>query len=128
MGFSYSDDIKKRSQELRRGMTKEEKRLWYDFLKYLPVTVNRQKMIGSYIVDFYIAKSKTVIELDGTQHAEPEQIDHDRRRDEYLSSLGIKVLRYDNLLIHRNFEGVCGDILLHLGIDRTELLPPKKPF
>ena len=128
MSFSYSDDIKQQSQELRRGMTKEEKRLWYDFLKYLPVTVNRQKPIGSYIVDFYIAKCKTVIELDGTQHAEPEQIEKDRRRDEYLSSLGIKVLRYDNLLIHRNFEGVCSDILLHLGIDRTELLPPKKPF
>ena len=85
-------------------------------------------MIGSYIVDFYNAKTKTVIELDGTQHALPEQAENDRRRDEYLSSLGIKVLRYDNLLIHRNFAGVCSDILSRIGIAPTELLPSKKPY
>ena len=53
---------------LRKNMTKEERRLWYDFLKTLPVTVNRQKVIGNCIVDFYIASFKTVIELDGSQH------------------------------------------------------------
>ena len=56
------------SQELRRNMTKEEKHLWYDFLKKLPITVNRQRKMGSYIADFYIAKCKLVIELDGSQH------------------------------------------------------------
>ena len=47
-------------------MTKEERHLWYDFLKKLPVTVNSQKVIGKYIVDFYIASSKLVVELDGS--------------------------------------------------------------
>ena len=47
-------------------MTKEEKHLWYDFLNLLPVTVNRQKIIGNYIVDFFCASAKTVIELDGS--------------------------------------------------------------
>ena len=56
------------SQNLRKNMTKEEKHLWYDFLKNLPITVNRQKVIGNYIVDFYCAKANIAIELDGSQH------------------------------------------------------------
>ena len=80
-------------------MTPEEKHLWYDFLKKLPVTINRQKVIGNYIVDFYCADKKTVIELDGSQHFESEK---DIIRDEYLKSLGIKVLRYWNKELHNN--------------------------
>ena len=96
---------------LRKNMTKEERRLWYDFLKMLPVTVNRQKVIGNYIVDFYIATSKIVIEIDGSQHYEDSGIENDAKRDEFLRSLGIKVLRYSNLDVNRNFESVCQDIL-----------------
>ncbi|MBE6651111.1 MAG: endonuclease domain-containing protein [Ruminococcaceae bacterium] len=99
------------SKLLRVNMTKEEKHLWYDFLKKIPVTVNRQKVIGKYIVDFYIASSKIAIELDGSQHYEDEGVESDRIRDEYLNRLGIKVLRYTNLDIHRRFESVCQDIL-----------------
>lgn len=99
------------SQTLRRQMTKEERHLWYDFLKTLPQTVNRQKVIGQYIVDFYCAEAKLVIEIDGTQHYEAEGKKSDFERDSYLYSLGYTVVRYSNRDIHENFEGVCTDIL-----------------
>ena len=92
-------------------MTKEERHLWYDFLKTLPITVNRQKVISKYIVDFYIASSKIVIELDGSQHYEQSGMESDAKRDEFLNSLGIKVLRYSNLYVNQRFESVCEDIL-----------------
>ena len=95
-------------------MTKEERRLWYDFLKKLPVTVNRQKVIGRYIVDFYCASEKLVIELDGSQHFEGLGMEHDKVRDTDLSNLGIKVLRYSNQDVNFNFEGVCKDILSNM--------------
>ena len=98
------------SQELRRNMTKEERHLWYDYLKNLPITVNRQKVIGKYIADFYCASAKVVIELDGSQHYEEEGRLKDKERDEYFASLGITVLRYANIDVIRNFEGVCQDI------------------
>ncbi len=102
------------AQELRRQLTKEEAHLWYDFLKDLPVVVKRQKVIGKYIVDFYIAKAKLAIELDGSQHYEAEHKAADRKRDADLAEMGITVLRYTNLDISRNFSGVCQDILKRL--------------
>ena len=107
-------EMRKRSQSLRRNMTKEECHLWYDFLKELPVMVHRQKVIGPYIVDFYIASAKLVIELDGSQHYDPSGQAADRQRDAYLRSLGLQVVRYSNADVNRNFRGVCEHILLHL--------------
>ena len=95
-------------------MTDEEKHLWYDFLKNLPVTVNRQKNIGNYIVDFLISSSKLVIELDGSQHWNEEKKEHDKKREEYLEKKGLEILRYSNKEINENFEGVCADILKHI--------------
>ena len=103
-------------------MTKEEKRLWYDFLKKLPMTVNRQKNIGNFIVDFYIAQKRIVIEIDGLQHKILQNENADKKRDSELSALGIKVLRYTNEDINRNFEDVCDDILKHLDISARGLL------
>ena len=105
-----------RAQELRSNMTKEERHLWYDFLKLLPVTVRRQKVLGNYIADFYIASKKLVIELDGGQHFLPEGQAYDRQRDAELAGLGVQVLRYSNSEIQRNFSGVCQDILDHLAL------------
>ena len=102
------------AKELRKNMTKEERHLWYDFLKHLSLTVNRQKVIGKYIVDFYIASHKIAIELDGSQHYDDKNIVYDLDRSRYLQNEGIKVLRYTNLDINRNFEGVCQDILMNL--------------
>ena len=102
------------AKALRKNMTKEERHLWYDFLKTLPITVNRQKVIGKYIVDFYIAALKIVIELDGSQHYEEKGIENDAKRDAFLNGLGVKVLRYSNLDINQRFESVCHDILNNL--------------
>ena len=95
-------------------MTKEERHLWYDFLKVLSQTVNRQKVIGKYIADFYCAAAKIIIELDGSQHYEQTGKERDAERDAYFASLGITVLRYSNLDVLKNFEGVCIDILKHI--------------
>ena len=65
-------ELKNNAQNLRKNMTKEERHLWYDFLKKLPMTINRQKIVGHYILDFYCASVKTAIELDGSQHFSDE--------------------------------------------------------
>ena len=114
MNKTKNEKLTPNSQTLRKNMTKEERHLWYDFLKDLPVTINRQKVIGDYIVDFYCASAKLVIELDGSQHYEQSGKQQDKIRDEYLISLGIRVLRYSNLDVNRNFEGVCSDILRNI--------------
>jgi len=95
-------------------MTKEEKHLWYDFLKKLDITVNRQKVIGDYIVDFCISSAKLVIELDGSQHYEPDSKEYDKQRDKFLQSQGYTVLRFLNRDVNNNFEGVCLQIKKHL--------------
>ena len=110
----YKKELKPHAQKLRREMTKEERRLWYDFLKRLPVTINRQKVIGPYIVDFYCASAKLAIELDGSQHYEDEGLASDRERDRALKQLGITVVRYSNDDVNRNYDGVCEDILRRL--------------
>ena len=113
--------LKANSQKLRRDMTKEERHLWYDFLRGLPVTVHRQKVIGPYIVDFYCAKAKLVIELDGSQHYEEVGKLADQKRDAFLKGLGLHVLRYSNYEINQSFFSVCQDILNHL--EHDEALP-----
>ena len=102
------------AKTLRKNMTKEERHLWYDFLKELPVTIHKQKVIGNYIVDFYCASAKLVIELDGSQHFEELGLINDKARDEYLQSIGLTVRRYSNADVMQNFEGVCTDILHYL--------------
>ena len=102
-------------------MTAEEKHLWYDFLKKLPLTVNRQKNIGNYIVDFYISSANIVIEIDGLQHEMKENKLSDEKRDKYLENLGIRVLRYSNADINKNFNIVCDDILKYLGINAGDM-------
>ncbi len=92
-------------------MTKEERHLWYDFFKKIPFTVNRQKIIGNYIIDFYCATAKIAVELDGSQHFEQEGREKDKVRDEYLNSLGIMVLRFSNFDINNHFNDVCEEIL-----------------
>ena len=103
----YNKRLKTNAQNLRRNMTKEERHLWYDFLKQLPITVHRQKVIGYYIVDFYIAEAKLVIELDGSQHFDAEQLQKDRERTACLEHYGLRVIRIPNNLVSENFRGVC---------------------
>ena len=102
------------AQKLRKSMTKEERHLWYDFFKTLPISINRQKVIGRYIVDFYCASAKIVVELDGSQHYESDAQRQDMVRDEYLRNLGITVLRYSNRDVNTHFKDVCEDIFNHI--------------
>ena len=95
------------AKELRKNMTPWERKLWYDYLRYYPVRFQRQKAIGDYIADFYCAKAKLVIELDGGGHYTPEQAEKDAVRTNALESMNLTVLRICNLDIDRNFSGVC---------------------
>lgn len=121
MLYKYNKTLVGNAQELRKNMTPEEKQLWYQFLKKLPITVNRQKNIGDYIVDFFIGQKRLAIEIDGLQHLLPEHKTEDNIRDDYLKSLGITVLRYSNHSINNNFNAVCNDILKHLGLTAMDL-------
>ncbi len=103
------------AQSLRKNMTKEERHLWYDFLKTYPVSFHRQKVIGYYIVDFFCAKAKVIVELDGSQHYGPEGKKKDKDRDLHLSELGYLVLRYSNDEVNRHFLSVCEDIHKYVG-------------
>jgi very-short-patch-repair endonuclease len=117
----YNKKLVSNSKTLRKNMTPEEKRLWYDFLKELPYNVRRQHVIGNYIVDFYIAEKKIVIELDGIQHSMVEHRQSDEMRDSALSAWGITVLRYPNESIRTCFSDVVEDILLKLGLTIEDL-------
>ena len=123
MNNAYNKKLTENAKALRKNMTKEERHLWYDFLKTLPTTVHRQKVIGKYIVDFYIAEAKLVIELDGSQHFEAEEQGTDAQRDAYLQTLGLTVLRYANSDVNRNFNGVCEDIWNRLKISEKKPSP-----
>ena len=88
-------------------MTKEERHLWYDFLRTYPVKFSRQKILGKYIVDFYSAQAKLIIELDGSQHYDDNGISKDKERTAYLEQYGLKILRIPNNQVNQNFRGVC---------------------
>ena len=92
---------------LRKNMTRHEKHLWYDFLRFYHVRFQRQKSIGNYIADFYCAKAKLIIELDGSGHYTDIQIVKDEERTKDLNDLNISVVRIPNEQIDKNFKGVC---------------------
>ena len=95
------------AKTLRKNMTPWERKLWYEFLRNYTIRFHRQKAIGNYIADFYCAKAKLVIELDGGGHYNDKQTLKDGIRTKELESLNLKVLRICNLDIDRNFYGVC---------------------
>ena len=107
MDRKHNPKLTENAKALRKNMTKEERHLWYDFLRSYPVRFLRQKVIDNYIVDFYCHQAKLVLELDGSQHCSPEEIEYDRRRTSYLNEKGLNVLRISNLDVMRNFRGVC---------------------
>ena len=119
--LDYNKKLNGTSRALRKDMTPEEKHIWYDFLQKLPLPVKRQKVIGNYIVDFYIPFAKIVIEIDGRQHLMEENKISDKERDGYLLSMGIKVLRYSNDAVNNRFGIVCKDILQNLGLTVSDL-------
>ena len=96
-----------RARQLRKTMTKEERKLWYDFLRAYPLHIYRQRTIGKYIADFYCPAASLVIELDGSQHCEPAAQSYDAARTAYLASLGLHVLRIPNNALTQNFPATC---------------------
>ena len=98
------------ARRLRREMTPHERKLWYLFLRKYPVKIYKQRIIGKFIVDFYCASAKLVIEVDGTQHYNPQGMAYDEERSTFLSALGLYVLRFSNRDIDRDFCGVCEQI------------------
>lgn len=103
----YNRSNVKIARILRRNMTKQERKLWYLFLNKYPVKFQRQKPIGNYITDFYCAKAKLIIELDGSGHYTPFQMLKDRIRTERLEKMDLTVVRICNLDIDNNFYNVC---------------------
>ncbi|MBQ2752180.1 MAG: endonuclease domain-containing protein [Oscillospiraceae bacterium] len=95
------------AKALRKNLTPWERKLWYNFLRGYPLRFQRQKVIGNYIADFYCAKAKLILELDGGGHYTIEQSQKDHLRTKELESMGLTVLRICNSDIDRNFNGVC---------------------
>ena len=103
----HNSNLTSKVQSLRRNLTKEERRLWYEYLHSYPFRFRRQVAFGNYILDFYCAAAKLAVELDGSQHYDPVQQEYDARRTAYLNGLGIHVLRFSNLDVLQNLRGVC---------------------
>lgn len=110
MSLEYNKKMIPRAKELRRPMTKQERHLWYDFLKDYTPRFQRQKTIGSYIVDFYCHEAKLIVELDGSQHYEKHAKAYDEERTRFLEAAGLHVIRFPNAMIDHDFEGICAAI------------------
>ena len=110
MDYKHNKALVPNAKKLRSNMTKEERHLWYDFLRSYPVKFLRQKILGKYIVDFFCAEAKLIVELDGSQHYEEKEIKYDAERTTYLEQYGIRVLRIPNNEVNRNFAGICEHI------------------
>ena len=102
-----NNSLLENARSLRKNMTKQEKHLWYDFLRTYPIKIYKQRIIDNFIVDFYCHQALLVIELDGSQHYTIDGKNYDANRTSILEKYGIKVLRFSNLDLNQNFEGVC---------------------
>ena len=107
MPVKHNPELLENARGLRKNMTLEERILWYQYLRSYPVKFYRQRIMGHYIVDFYCAKAKLVVELDGSQHYDDEGMAYDKARTAYLEGLGLTVLRVPNNEVKRNLRGVC---------------------
>lgn len=110
------------AKDLRKNMTPWERKLWYEFLRGYPVRFQRQKAIGNYIADFYCAKARLIVELDGGGHYTAEQKEKDACRTRELESMNLTVLRICNTDIDRRFRGVCE----HIDMQVKRSLPPPR--
>ena len=121
MPLTRNEALTDYARKLRKELTKEERRLWYQYLRSCPVKFYRQRVVGNYILDFYCAGAKLAIELDGSQHYTPEEAEYDAARTAYLNSLGIEVLRFSNADVMNQFDSVCEAIY-----ERIESQPQRK--
>ena len=103
----HNPNLTVNAKTLRKNMTKEERHLWYDFLREYPVRCLRQKVIDNYIVDFYCHSARLIIELDGSQHYEEKRQLYDSIRTQQLQEHNLQVIRIPNNAVNENFRGVC---------------------
>ena len=106
----YNHELVRTAKMLRKNLTWEERHLWYDHLKDHPAHFTRQKVLGKYIADFYCAKAKLVVELDGDQHYREHGLKKDSERTEYLEQFGLSVVRIRNFRIRDHFKSVCDEL------------------
>ena len=123
MERTHNTDLTSNAKTLRKNMTKEERHLWYDFLKSYPVRFLRQKVIDNYIVDFYSHSARLIIELDGSGHYEENGLLKDKIRTEKIKQRNLMVIRIPNNEVNRNFEGICQ----YIDIKVKESLPVNPP-
>ena len=107
MALPKNNDLLKNARTLRKEMTPQELRLWYRFLRTYPVKIYKQRIIGNYIVDFYCASAKLVIEVDGSQHFDEDAFAYDTARTAFFSANQIQVIRFTNADINQRFSNVC---------------------
>jgi very-short-patch-repair endonuclease len=107
---AYNLKLKTPSRRLRRDSTPAERKLWFEFLSYLPEKFTRQKPLGSYVADFYCSRLRLVIEIDGDSHFTSGGESRDAERTAALERLNVRVIRFTNLEVREQFEGVCGRI------------------
>ncbi len=103
----YNRELGDRARELRKNMTAAEKKLWFDYLKTFKFRVLRQRPIDHFIVDFYCATLKLVIEIDGDSHFTENGIVYDKQRTLILESYGLRILQFTNQEVFNNFTAVC---------------------
>ena len=107
MERKHNSQLTLNARNLRKNMTKEERHLWYDFLKDYPARFLRQKVIDDYIVDFYCHQARLIIELDGSQHYERSAVLRDAIRTGRLEKRNLTMIRIPNNAVNENFRGVC---------------------
>lgn len=106
----YNPKLKERAREMRKNMTEPERKLWLKFLRNQKKTFLRQKPLDNYIVDFYCASNKLIIEIDGDSHFNRDGKSYDEERTAVLKSYGLELLRFTNDEVIKNFENVCEKI------------------
>lgn len=124
----YNRNLIALARQLRKNMTVAERKLWSEYLRIFPLRVLRQKPIDNFIVDFYCAKLKLVIEVDGDSHFSSQAQIKDRERTEILQGYGLRVLRFTNDEVLHNFEGVCGTIQSYAASLVEMKIPPTPPY
>ena len=107
MDRKHNSSLTEKARNLRKNMTKEERSLWYKFLRTYPVRFLRQKVIDQYIVDFYCHEARLIVELDGSQHYDVKGLIYDANRTAQLQSRGLLVVRIPNNEVNKNLSGVC---------------------
>lgn len=111
--LTYDESLTEKARELRNQPTPAEKHFWYHLRQmpfYKGTRFNRQKPIGSYIVDFYCHRYQLVIEIDGDTHGTDEAKRRDQARTDFLSAQGLTVVRFFNRDVMTNIEGVLGEV------------------